>query len=713
MSYETNHSSAPSNNTGDLTSSLIRRVEHNPYHHLATTIHYPDGYDEFVTQTNDQMSPVLVEDETYGVSAILTGELYNNSLYLQHKPKFRTPITVSDGVITNGTDYEHGVVYFSTMPTGEFTVQYLSDPDKYFGEHITVLQASIHKLENLLGAGTTVHEGIKNAEFILASKPAALNNRLPHAVSLSTLTGDLSFGSEVGTDPIEITLGSGQDTVNVDAVEFNVYSSTGDTTINLGQLTGDLTNVAGDLTILGHTYAGDPSTTVSPSVSQVTVDNFKLTGTPYTGDTLKLAVHGDAVFFGDAYFFGQVISIDVTREITVSVHESDLAVDHTLTVGGDSYFGTSTNSRAYFAGNATLTGGLTVIGAGNASISFDGPIVMTNGSVKGPFQQGTVDGLDCSYIERVRKYQRPEFKTGHVNDGVRAVIYSGTVTSTGAANELIDTGASTMASALPAGTFFSGRFNGGDFVALITSGPNAGQRVPIWSYNNTAPYKWFLSRSLATAATAGTTYQIYHANGHSNVVQAATGLNVTIKGSTSVPLIANANGIIKVRTTDYTLSLPASTTSYVFLSTAPGVNGIDQDEPTFYSKTNYIEDEKSVLLAAVTTDGSSVTAITNYDFNASYDSGWVKFDTVASGNVKLAGADWTIDAKIGSNVKQINAKFSGLIYNGSSPSINGARLPLDSTIYIKQVSADSIVVKTTGSTYLGYTVPYWLRIIVA
>ena len=691
MAYDTLHSSAPSND-GDLTSSNVRRVEANPSHPLATTVYFPDSYDEFVSKTNDRGGAVLVEDEVHALSEILTGDSYNNSLYLYHKPRFQTSITVSDGVITNGTDYEHGVVYFSTLPTGDVTVQYFAEPDKVYGEHLTVIEAAIHKIQSVLGAGQTTGEGMKNAEFWVDDTTPNLNNRMPNAISMREIPRDISIKSAPG-ESHEIGFGNGADTVLVDAATTLFKSSTGDSVVTFGISTGDEVHIAGSEYVDGEVYIGDTTTSAWTGISASTVTGFQTTGEPYVDGSIKLAVHGSAVFYGNIYTLGTIVTVNTTRNVSVDVREEDLEVANKLTVGGDAILGDSTSRRLYVGGTAVITGGADIVGAGNKNLRVNRSIEMVDGTLGGVYTQGLVDGLDCSYIERVRKHIRSDFKYGFPNFGLRTALYSGTTTSAGTSAQLIDSGASTMASALPGGTYFTGRFNEGDYVAVITNGSGAGQHIPVKSFSGSAPYTWTLSRNISGIASTGVgvTYQIYHENGLGNFVQAASGLNVTIKGSTTFPLVATWNGVVKVLTSDYTLALPANTTSYIYMSMGGGANNIDQDEPVFQSSTSNVMDDKSVLIAKAVTNGSAVTSVVCYSLNGAHDTGWVKFDSAASGNVLQAGNDWTVNLRLGNTRRRYGVTVRGWIAgtSASAPDVSTmVELPMDSTVYVKAIAED-------------------------
>jgi hypothetical protein len=672
-------------------------------------------YDELVSPTNDQMSPVLVEDEDHALTDILTGD---QSLYLYHKPKFGTSISTSSGTL-GLLDYQHGIVYFNSLPTGDFTVQYLADPDKYYGEHIGNLQDLLHKVQWLIGAGTTVNEGIKNAEFFLDSLPADIVARMPNAISLRAIDRDIEIrsttdsGAPSGTSH-RITLGNGEDEVFIDAERVVLHRSVvgGPTpsylSVRVGDETGDFCSVAGNLDVTGEVIIGTRGTSANPGISPSAVTSFQDTGQPYTGDYLRLAVHGDTVVFGNLHVLGQTLTYNVTQNIQVNVFEESLEVGHNAYVRGNTRLGANTESTTYVAGDLDVTGEVTLYGAGGAAINVDTSIVFHDGSLKGPYQQCLVDGLDPSYMEMSRPLTRESYRTHHVNDALPLYVYEGTTTSASANNELVDTATSALTGAYPSGTYHAEKYDDGRYVAVVNS-----QRIPVQSFNPSTK-TWLLSRAITglSSVASGTTYQIYNMTGSGDFIEAGVGLSVVIQASAVFPFVGNADGVIKKRTANYTLVVPASSTVYIFMSTLPGVNGIDQDAPTFFYKTSNVEDDKSVLIGKVVTNGSAPTSIVCYDINGRYDTGWIKFDGSATGNVQLAGSDYTVGAKIGNTKRRLAATVKGYIAanTGDMPDLTqmGA-LGWDSSAYVKTIGNESVVIKTPSGTYQSISLPYWLR----
>ena len=194
MAYTTHSDSSPENNTSYINQALVNLVPNNPYHPNATTINWPSNYDLFVNKTNDQQVSVNVSDETHEVSEITA----DSGVYLNHKPRRGTSITATAGAVINSgvIDYNHGIVYFNTLPTSEFTVSYLADPDKYYGEYLTQIQDVLHKLEIWAGAGSVMNEGVRTAEVLINSTNSKVDSKLPHNIHIADLGKDITFQSD-------------------------------------------------------------------------------------------------------------------------------------------------------------------------------------------------------------------------------------------------------------------------------------------------------------------------------------------------------------------------------------------------------------------------------------------------------------------------------------------------------------------------------------
>jgi len=727
MAYDTFSTKAPVNQSG-LTAALIKVVQHNPRHPLTAQSNYPDEYPQFVNPTNDQMTSILVEDEVHPLVDVDTDN--SNRCFLHHKPSFGATISASDGVIdTAMTDYEHGIIYFSTMPVGEFTLQYQADPDKYYGEYLQAVQDVIHCIVWLLGAGQTLNEGIKNAEMFVDSLPADLSARLPHAIKISALDRNLEIrsttdtGAPTGTKHT-ITLGNGEDTVAIDAEHFLVRRSTLGELLGMrfGDETGDFAQFAGGVDVTGQLVVGVRHQSRNPDIDPSAVLAFETTGDTFTSDKWIASFYGDVFIAGDLFVMGQTVVMDVQRNIQVNVYEDSLEVGNDLNVLGNVAFGVSTSQRAYFSGNVEITGGLKVLGAGAEPVIIDGKVIFTNGAEKGVFEQGTIDGLDPSYIECIRKYLRQSNKHGTAIEGMRTPLFEGTVSYVTGLDLIADTGIpGSIATAYPTGTYYTSKFDDGDYVMLIKTGDQAGARIPIKGYDDTTK-QWSLARALDGAYAEGDEFAVFHElNDLPNFVQIGTGLAVVVKASSIWPLLGWQSGVIKKRTSDYEVTgLPANSTVYIFMSTAPGVNGIDEDEPTFfYSDTSDVESDQSILIAKAVTGPGTVTSVTCYAINAAYDTLWTRFETTGSGYSHSIGAEWTIDARMANKKRWWRQLGQVEVYlcpdNGSNgPDLTAVKkLDLHSAgFYLKTIADDLLVLGTPSAGFLSLSSPYWVRVVV-
>lgn len=724
MAYQTFSNQAPDNLTG-ITAALVKVVQHNPKHPNTAVSNYPAEYPKFVSPTNDQMSSILVEDEVHPLADVDTGN--QNRCFLHHQPVFGATISVSSGTVNSAlTDYEHGIIYFSALPTGQFTVQYQANPDKYYGEFLQAIQDVIHSIVWLLGAGQTLNEGIRNAEVYVDSLPANLQARLPNAIRMNGIPKDIWIRSS--TDPVApggtkhtITLGNGEDTVVVDAKHLLTKRSISGSAMNMrfGDETGDFASFGGGVDITGTVVMGVRGTSKNPTISSSAVQAFELTGAPYVSGTYELAVHGDAVVHGDLWVLGTTTTLNVTRNIQVNVFEEDLEVGNNIFVKGSTRFGASTSQKTQFGGTVEITGGLDVYGAGAAPIRIDTPIIFTNGALKGSFQQTTIDGLDPSYIECVRKYMRSDYRHGWPIDGMRTPLFEGTITYLTGLDLIADTGVpNSITTAFPTGTYYAGKFDHGDFTLIIKTGTNKGERIPIRAFDQSSG-QWTLTRELDNAYAVGDQFAVYsERNSLPNFVQAGVGLSVRIQASSVWPLVGWQKGVIKKRGSNYDiLSLPANSTVYIFMTVKNGVNGMDEDEPTFFYSLSNVESDESILLAVAVTGPSSVTSVTCYSINAAYDTLWTKFDTAASGNTLAIGADWTISARMGNQKRaSLNTDRVEIFVapdTAGAPDLTSIkRVDLHSAgFYIKTVGMSSLTVATPTAGYLSLSAPYWVRVV--
>jgi hypothetical protein len=366
-----------------------------------------------------------------------------------------------------------------------------------------------------------------------------------------------------------------------------------------------------------------------------------------------------------------------------------------------------------------VTGGINVLGAGGAPSTFDGSILLTNGSQKGAFEQSLVDGLDPSYWACIQEYLHSGHKHETVFLGERTPLFEGTVSAVGAANILQDTAApASLATAFPTGLYYTGKFADGDFHAILKSGANQGARIPVRDYN-TGTKEWTLARDLAETLLVGDQFAIVHeAASAPAFIVAGAGLSVTIRASSVYPLVGWKKGKLKVRTSNYDLSsLPNNSTVYVFMTVEPGVNGIDEDEPTFLYSTSPVPSDWTIPIGKVVTAGGVVSAITCYYPNLAYDTLWVKVDTAASGNTIQAGSDWTLSVALGdirSRTRKLqDARILVAPDSTNAPDKTQIRMTdlFGSGYYIKTLGETSLVLGTPSGTFLGASLPYWVRFV--
>jgi hypothetical protein len=723
MAYTTETPQNPVNQ-GDLTQGNVQRVEKNPNHPNTAESDYPSKYPSFVRPTNAQMSAVLVEDETHPLSDVDTDN--NNRCFLQHQPVDQTTITVSDGVLNDGlTDWENGIIYFSTLPVGEFTVQYLSNPDKYYGEYLQAIEDVIHMITWLLGAGPTLNEGIKNAEIFLDSLPAGISSRMPNSICIRAIDRDIEIrssadpGAPTGTSH-RITIGNGEDTHHVDVAEFRVKrSADGNVVMLFGDETGDHAYFAGNVDATGIGRFGPAHESANPGISGAAVASYENTGDPYVNETLRLAVHGDAVIYGDLIVFGSTVTLDIVENIQLNVFEENLEVGNDAWIRGSARLGSDTGDTVAIAGDAEITGGLKVLGAGGAPFSVDGSITFTNGDEKGEFEQSLIDGMDPSYWACVQKYLHGQNRHETVFEGFRSPLFEGTISYTTGMDLLTDTGIpGSVSTAYPTGTYYAGKFDDGDFFAVMKTGVSKGERVPVKGFN-VSTGEWTLVRPLEDYSVGDEFAIVHEGNGAPDFIESGPGLSITVVASDVFPLIGWKKGKLKIRESNYEVAgLPDNSTLYIHMTVEPGVNGIDEDEPTFFYSTSPVPSDWSIPIAKVVTSGGSVSSVLCFALNASYDSLWVLVDSTASGNRIAAGADWTHAIGLGDLRQRMRKTGDARILIAPDSSNAPDKTLIRQTnlygtgYYIKTLGETSLVIGTPSGAFLGVSLPYWARVII-
>lgn len=613
MAYSSDSANSPVNrDSSEISTSNVVRVTNNPYNQ-SNTINWPSSYDAFITKTNDQMTSVSVTDEVHLVADIPDTFI----IYMQHRPRLNASVTITgsgdESALINTIDYTTGAIQLHDYPTGDadgnVTLVYLADPDKYYGEYLTQLQDSIHAMQFWAGTpdGGVEHEGAANANFAILSTGGTVADKLPYSTNLSALaSGDsITIASDTGVTNNSITLGNASDQLIVDSDDV-------DLTLN----STDRVNVRGKLVVAEE---GTSVSLDSGSVGHAT--NAGL----YTDTASDVAV-----FYGDVKIFGDILtdgSITTNTNTTVTnVLAQDLQVDGN-TILGDSTADTTTVSGAFSAGStSTFTGEAT----------FSENIVLA--------ADKTVDGVDLKALDTVLDYIRPGDGTWK-GDALNSTHYTSTAwsgitstesigyTSTGSHVTSVTTGGVLITdSAATSGAYdASNTFNeayddvyaDGSWRLKFLTGSRAGEVFTVISGPVTNTNQWELDR--VCDGTVGSSYVVY--SPYRNIPKHLTtsGLVVTLDASTVNPVICTADGTLHVVTdATNTLTVPASTTSYIHLRTDS--NG----DPELFYTDSWVQSAGSAFLGYVTMGTSSASTLVNTFPNRRFDSGWVTIGVVSN-----------------------------------------------------------------------------------
>jgi hypothetical protein len=680
MTYVTDSTKSPAVNTGDITPGLVQRVANNAYHPNATVVNYPTKYDSLINKTNDQQTSVNVTDELHNSGAIDTSN--SNRLFLQHRPRLGTSITFPGenvGVINTGlTDYNNGVIYWSTMPTGDpITVQYLADPDRYFGEYLNSIQDVVHQLQLLVGAGSAVNEGLKNAEFWVDSTTSAFADRAPNRIHVRNLEKDITLASDAG----DLT----GHTITIGNVADNVI---------LGDDTGSFAQTKG---ILHCDLTGQSR---DPLISDASVTSAD------TGLYDVLKCYGNVLIAGNLKVLGTETVVQTQFTSQVAIVQEDFAVR------GHTYLGNNAGDAVIIAGDVTITGQVTQGTTGSKNLRIGNNLVMMNSGTN----SGTVDGLDASYIANVHKYYRPggpNWGQDCVNFGrmgttidtgsVARAGYSGTTTSAASnADELIDTGIlgdfTGLASA-DNGFYYDSRCSDGTWFIRITSGGGAerGKVIRVDSVD-TGNNLIKLSRALDTAAGSGVTYSLfnpYFCDGTWLTTTAPSTVN--INASAGDPYVANSNGIVKVASANTALAGASSNAQYYLYMNLDG--DADENTPQFHFNTGSgAPSDESTLIGEVEKSSSTFHPIVNYRPDLKFDSTW----RYGGGGTYQVATTHTFIHNIGGTFRLSDLKI--VIMNGGSGSTPASfTRPDPSSHAITALTATTI-------TIAGLTAGDWWRI---
>jgi len=702
MAYTTHSDSSPDKNTSFINTSLNRLVQNNPYHPAAPNILWPTYYDVFVNKTDDQQVSVSVSDEKH-----LTGDIdvsNNNALYMNHKPRLGSTVESTFGTLDTGlTDYNHGVVYFSALPASDFTLTYLADPDKYYGEYLSQMQDVLHKLEIWAGAGSTKNEGVRSAEVLVKSTNAKIDSKLPKRIHVQGLAEDISFKSLDGQPGHTITLGNSNDVVEINANEFKVYCGSFEGGSALDPMTGTITDHTGDiLNMIGLVSMSPTGTTRSTGITDAAVTSalFLDDSGRDQGVHDALRVYGNTYIAGNLFTLGGHTVINSQAEIQVNTFQEDLQVN------GDAYLGNGSADKVYIAGDLTVSGRIDQVGSTTEhDVTINRDIILNN---HGGTTPSLVDGLDPSYIANRHKYMRPagpDWCGDTVNicsigqmaeDGTLTGGAASTATQDSTTGDLVvDTTISSNAllvNIAGGGLYYTDRFNDGTWIFDIRSGPSAGEKIPIAAYNS-ATTSWQLSRTLSSLPASGMSYRIYNPYFCNPDFVALNGNDFDITASTTNPVVADVRGIVKSNVNADTASVNSadSGTKYLSLANENSVAsaGLESDG-VWYGSDYGVPSDQSILVAeAEHNGGSTFDQLTTYRPAGKYDSTWRKFASTTPTIYHNLGGDFRAqDYKVTIHTAGTSADGPGAVTQITT----GAISPIDrKTAVIEVPSTDTWV----------------------
>jgi len=636
MAYTTHSDSSPDKNTSYIDTSLNRLVQNNPYHPTAPNILWPTYYDVFVNKTDDQQVSVSVSDEKHITGDINTAD--NNALYMNHKPRLGSTVTSTFGTIDTGlTDYNHGIVYFvdGSLPASDFTLTYLADPDKYYGEYISQMQDVLHKLEIWAGAGpgpVEGGEGVRSAEILVKTRNAKIDNKLPNRIHVQGLTAPITFGS-VGVTSNEITLGNSQDIVQINAKEFRVYRGTFNDSATYDPITGTITDHTSDvLNISGLVSMSPTGTSRNTDFSAISVQSGLVSGTDRnSGIWDALRVYGNTYIAGDLFTLGDHTVMNTTITSETNVFQQNMQVN------GNSWFGDASSDKVYVAGDLIVSGKIDQIGnTAEDDVTINRDVILDNHNGTTP---SLVDGLDPSYIANRHKYMRPagpDWCGDTVNIcSIGQMAEDGTITggAIGAAtqdsttgNLVIDTSMSDN-QIITGGLHYTGRFDDGTWILDIQSGPSNGEKIPIAAYNYDLT-GWQLSRVLSSVPASGMSYKIYNPYFCNPNFVSVAGSNFQVSPSTTNPVVANIRGIVKSNVdSDLAISIDPTVddTKYLLLSNENDESSPFMETDGIWYGSNYgVPSDQSIIVGEAECISSTLDSSTlvTYRPAGKYDSTW-------------------------------------------------------------------------------------------
>ncbi len=646
MAYTTHSDSSPDKNTSFINTSLNRLVQNNPYHPTAPNILWPTYYDVFVNKTDDQQVSVSVSDEKH-----LTGDIdtaNNNALYINHKPRLGSTVASTFGTIDTGlTDYNHGIIYFSALPANNFTLTYLADPDKYYGEYISQMQDVLHKLEIWAGAGSGPNEGVRSATILVKDTNFKIKSKLPNSISVEELESNITFGS-LGTTSNDITLGNSEDIVQIDAKEFRVYRGLYGDPNTADNITATITDHTSDiLNMIGLVNISHTGTTRATGFTVETIASGLISGNHRNnGLNDALRIYGNTYIAGNLFTLGSHTVVNEETSINVNTFQENLLVQ------GDTLLGDQTEDKVYVAGDLIVSGRINQIGTTpEIDVTINRDIILDNHNGTTP---SLVDGLDPSYIANRHKYMRPAGpdwcgdtvnicsigQTAEIGTIVGGAVGAATQDSA-TGNLVIDTSISNN-EIITGDLHYTGRFDDGTWIFDVRSGPSVGEKIPISAYDYIAT-GWKLSRELASLPASGMSYRIYNPYFCNPDFVSLNGSNFDVAASIPNPVVANVRGIVKsnINSDSASINPVDGTTKYLLLSNEnTGSSKFMETDGIWYGSDYGVPSDQSIIVAEAEYSGGGLNTLTTYRPAGKYDSTWRRFDSATPTIYHNLGGDF-------------------------------------------------------------------------
>lgn len=683
MPYETQSSYAPGY-SGAFASSLYQVIHNNPNDSDSTNYLWPTKYSSYVQKRNADLGSFIVNDEIRSLTEIDT--LDSNSLYLYHKivppgtiAGFSGTILVSDGVLVTGlTDYHEGKIHFATLPTGnQFTVVYIAQPDAIAAEHINVMQNSLMKIEQVLGATDTPTYGIKNAKFLLIGSDltGSQASYMPNAVPSDGFTeSSIIFRGESGYQH-SVQIGNSYDILKFNSSRIEFLSTEGYAASAPWPAPG-----TGNLQIMmsGDTHLRGQAT-VGASWPARSVGIYTNSG-QYTGAAIRIL--GDVFVAGSLFVTGSQTTL--VSQTTITGH----LVQSNLTVSGD----------ANIIANLRVGGTFSVTGSSSLGYATVRNDLYVNGHI-GLSNSGApslVDGLDPSYVADTMAFWNRDPNTNSVIscywspirytewfDPAGGTTFTGSRTITMSGQVLSKTGSSSgnyiqttmKLPYAPLGIYEDSIWDGESMCRWI-SGPVNGREslvLKMSSLNSSSGYSTgsmirLVNDSQYTNVSAGDRFEIYAPGNRycspsfiDTPTKVAGDPVITISATNANPLVFNVNGQIRrmsqssvevnmAQMLNNTSSYPAngSVTGYIYTRS---IGNLQQSEYSqsfgFYARPYYAPLQEEICLGHVNLTRTGGTwgndanwSIQHYAPDAYWDSGWTLTFFGLASRPSTHGATW-------------------------------------------------------------------------